>query len=149
MLLKPTSTHGHQPQGKGGAGLKHACNCLRCGRFVWAMFPLTTGPRTGRKLHVCMYPGRSASTDRYLPPTHTYIPVHTVAHYNSTCACVSTTGIDSAADIAAGHLALSKQQLSSGHTMQCFGFTMQQMLECAIQVAKADKLNSSYLAQGT
>lgn len=149
MLLKPTSTHGHQPQGKGGAGLKHACNCLRCGRFVWAMFPLTTGPRTGQKLRLHVSRQKCSYRQVPAPYTHIYIPVHTVAHYNSTCACVSTTGIDSAADIAAGHLAPSKQQLSSGHTMQCFGFTMQQMLECAIQVAKADKLNCSYLAQGT
>lgn len=54
------------------------------------------------------------------------------------------------AEVAAGHCwHQAKQQISSGCTMQCFGFIMQQMLECAIQVAKADKLNSSYLAQGT
>lgn len=43
----------------------------------------------------------------------------------------------------------AKLQISSGDTKQRFGFRTQQMLECAIQVAKADKLNSSYLAQGT
>lgn len=41
------------------------------------------------------------------------------------------------------------QQEPAGCAGQDLGCTPQQALECAIQVAKADKLDSSYLAQGT
>lgn len=82
------------------------------------------------------------------PYTHSHACAHT-RHSVRVYVC-SWTASDAGAEVTAGHCWHQvRQQISSGCTTQYFGFIMQQMLECAIQVAKADKLNSSYLAQGT
>lgn len=84
-----------------------------------------------------------AAVHRCLPPPS----IPTAARTPARGACVSVAKHDPVAAGTAGpcwHRA--EQQTPS---TQYFGFIMQQTLECAIQVAKADELNGSYLAQGT
>lgn len=126
--------------------LKHPCNCLKCGRFIWALANYSCNIKT---IHTCIYQGRFAVRYRpFLLFTLTCLCTHK-AQCVGVCFC-SWTGNDAGAEVTAGHCWHQvRQQISSGCTTQYFGFIMQQMLECAIQVAKADKLNSAYLAQGT
>lgn len=130
------------------AVLKHPCNCLKCGRFIWAMRSLTNYSCNVKTIHTCIYQGRFAA--RYRPlPLYTLACLCTHRYTVQVCLC-SWSGNDAGAEVTAGHCWHQvRQQISSGCTTQYFGFITQQMLECAIQVAKADKLNSSYLAQGT
>lgn len=80
-----------------------------------------------------MYPGGHAGAHRHFPSTRQ------TRHKVWVCLCIP------AAEAAAGHC---WQQEPAGCAGQDLGSTPQQMLECAIQVANADKLNSSHLAQG-
>lgn len=52
--------------------LKHPCNCLKCGRFIWALTNYSCNIKT---IHTCIYQGRFAV--RYRP-----FPLYTL-----TCLC--------------------------------------------------------------